>query len=345
MLAGNPMARRFKNTPQARAINYACIDRQPKKETNGFPKGNCDGGLRMQVFFPSCWDGKRVDSPNHKDHVAYPDRMDYGVCPPSHPKRLMALQYEIFFDVDAFVKNGLWKPNNDFPFVLSNGDATGFGSHGDFLNGWDIPTLQKAIDTCTNHHGIIDDCPAFKVISREVASECMLTKAIAEKTTGWLPSLPGCNPITYGPADAKKGVCTTAVKATIGPREKLHSDMTHLGFEYEGCIADDAGSRTFPERTWDNKMTVDMCIKYCKSKGFPLAGVQYANECYCGNRIPKERYGLQRCLMPCIGNKDQFCGGPGRMNVYKKKGYVAKRVTGQERRSYVGMRSLDAPSS
>ncbi|RPA86979.1 WSC domain-containing protein [Ascobolus immersus RN42] len=332
MLAGNPMVRSFKNTQASKAISYACIDTVRKPETRGFPKGNCDKGLRLQVFFPSCWDGKNTDSVDHKSHMAYPSDVDNGFCPTTHPKRVISLFYEIMFDVNSFVESGLWKPNNDFPFVLSNGDGTGFGSHADFLNGWDQKTLQTAIDTCTNSSGDFADCPVFKRISGEAAKECMLTKAIAEKTSGWLPALPGCNPVTYGPADAKPGNCGVQKQAVIGPREKLYSDMSHLGFEYLGCVVDSIFARTFPERTWDDKMTIDMCINKCTEKGFPMAGVQYANECYCGTRVPKERLGMQRCLMPCVGDSKQICGGQARMSVYKKKGYVAKRVMGMERR-------------
>ncbi|EON65187.1 hypothetical protein W97_04424 [Coniosporium apollinis CBS 100218] len=31
-------------------------------------------------------------------------------------------------------------------FVLSNGDPTGYGYHGDFINAWDIDFLQRAAD-------------------------------------------------------------------------------------------------------------------------------------------------------------------------------------------------------
>src|SRR5688572_33112858 len=80
MLAGNPWVRSDKTaTVKAqRAINYACISpNKANPETYGFPKINCDLGLRLQIFFPSCWDGKNIDSANHKSHVAYPDDINY----------------------------------------------------------------------------------------------------------------------------------------------------------------------------------------------------------------------------------------------------------------------------
>jgi Domain of unknown function (DUF1996). len=36
------------------------------------PTKPCPGGIRTTVTFPTCWDGRNVDSPDHKSHVAYP---------------------------------------------------------------------------------------------------------------------------------------------------------------------------------------------------------------------------------------------------------------------------------
>lgn len=333
MLAGNPWFRTDKTSTikNARAINYACISpHKSNPETFGFPKINCELGLRLQVFFPSCWDGKNIDSEDHKSHVAYPDDINYGICPKSHPKRLISLFYEVLFDINKFKDE--WTPNGkDVPWVLSHGDATGFGLHGDFLNGWHQPTLQKAIDTCLDVNGDYKDCRAFDNLRVEdkVAGECFLTEAVNEKITGWLPALPGCNPITKGPADAVP-IKDCSVQAAIGPRKILQSDMSALGWEYEGCVWDSIYERTFPMETkiWDNKMTIEMCIKHCKSKGFPMAGLEWANECFCGTKIRKDRLGAGRCTTPCIGNSKQMCGAEARMSVYKKKGYVAKRDHG-----------------
>ncbi len=41
-------------------------------DTRTFPEKPCPYGLRINNFFPTCWDGVNVDSPSHKDHVAYP---------------------------------------------------------------------------------------------------------------------------------------------------------------------------------------------------------------------------------------------------------------------------------
>lgn len=40
-------------------------------ETLDFPKKPCPAGLMVNVRFPTCWDGKNLDSPDHMSHVAY----------------------------------------------------------------------------------------------------------------------------------------------------------------------------------------------------------------------------------------------------------------------------------
>lgn len=51
----------------------------------------------------SCWDGKNLDSPDHKSHVAYPidgphafDGMGVGgQCPESHPVKIPQIMLEV----------------------------------------------------------------------------------------------------------------------------------------------------------------------------------------------------------------------------------------------------------
>lgn len=78
---------------------------------------NCPQGIRAELFFPSCWNGE-LDSDNHMDHVAYPDTVNNGKCPDSHPRRVPSLFYETIWNTNKFNgKNG--------QFVFSNGDPTG----------------------------------------------------------------------------------------------------------------------------------------------------------------------------------------------------------------------------
>ncbi|HJP66894.1 MAG TPA: DUF1996 domain-containing protein [Actinomycetota bacterium] len=57
----------------------------------------CIGTLSMLIFFPDCWDGRRVDSPDHKAHMAYAEPPDAGsdrTCPKTHPVPVPQIQLE-----------------------------------------------------------------------------------------------------------------------------------------------------------------------------------------------------------------------------------------------------------
>lgn len=44
-----------------------CMD--SKLDTVALPPAPCKGGIRSNIIFPTCWDGKNLDSPDHKSHV------------------------------------------------------------------------------------------------------------------------------------------------------------------------------------------------------------------------------------------------------------------------------------
>ncbi|MFH8478786.1 DUF1996 domain-containing protein [Streptomyces sp. DSS69] len=92
--------------------------------------------LRMQA--PSCWDGKYLDTPDHKAHMAYPivTGANQDVCPASHPVALPMIEFKM-----------AWPVNGDMSKVrLASG--RGYSFHYDFFNAWDDATLKAMVDHC-----------------------------------------------------------------------------------------------------------------------------------------------------------------------------------------------------
>lgn len=83
-----------------------------------------------------------------------------------------------------------------------------------------------------------------------------------------------------------------------------------------GCWRDTAKrDLNGPAKTGWGQNTPNNCVKFCKGKGFSYAGLQYSNQCFCGNRYGT--YGkATNCNKNCSGNKDYICGGTWANSVY-----------------------------
>ncbi len=68
-------------------------------DTQSLPSSPCVGGIRSVITFPTCWDGKNTDSPDHKSHVAYTTTVTGYTCPTTHPVLLPQIMYEVMWDV------------------------------------------------------------------------------------------------------------------------------------------------------------------------------------------------------------------------------------------------------
>ncbi len=112
-----------------RAIGFNCLNYTPSADTEGtlyrhyippkdFLDAQCLDGIRIELMFPSCWNGKDLDSENHQDHVAYPDLVMNGACPPGFETKLPGLMYETIWDTYAF-------KDSEGDFVVANGDLSG----------------------------------------------------------------------------------------------------------------------------------------------------------------------------------------------------------------------------
>ncbi|KAI2470832.1 hypothetical protein F4781DRAFT_159338 [Annulohypoxylon bovei var. microspora] len=199
-----------------RAIGFNCLNYQKAPEASlyrhylpdkAFLDANCPDGVRIELMFPSCWNGQ-VSATDHKSHVAFPSLVGNGDCPDTHPQRLVTLFYETIWNTNQADFQG-----REGQFVISNGDPTGFGYHGDFMAGWDPEFLQDAINTCTNDSGNIRDCPLFvdptPLQSEDQQNACEFDVPVAlAQENGKAPnlkSLPGNVPIQSGPQSATPG--------------------------------------------------------------------------------------------------------------------------------------------
>ncbi|KAF2669402.1 WSC-domain-containing protein [Microthyrium microscopicum] len=346
MVVGSAAARSFAQTPLtymnqrpiAEQVSWLCIADPSQPETYGLNQTDCPYGLRSQIQFPTCWNGIDLYK-SDQSHVAHLSGIDSGDCPPTHPYQFAHVFQEIYHQP------------NDVPdqqpggrFVLSTGDPTGYSLHADFMNGWDQDVLACAVENCAlgEQDGDLQDCPCLlPSYNPNTAQFCpMRPSQVVETVTGLLPKLPGCINIVNGPAAAQPADmnCPPSVVAA-GPQLLPTPDTSPVYFDmpvvnqpyglpnwtYLGCSNDTNNDRALQGYSFSNGtgMTIQTCQAYCQANFFRYAGVEFADECYCGGALlnnpvfgPLSTQRENQCSLPCSGNGSTYCGGGGRIDIY-----------------------------
>ncbi|MCW7538732.1 DUF1996 domain-containing protein [Aquabacterium sp. A7-Y] len=137
MIAGNA-----KNESPSGPFRYKCVGANAE-HLAGASIQNCPVGseLWMEVFFPQCWDGRNLDSADHKSHMADPVG---GRCPATHPVPVPQITFNIRYAVTEPDAPLHWRLSSDMYDASKPG---GYSAHGDWWNGWK-PDIQ---DTWIRH--------------------------------------------------------------------------------------------------------------------------------------------------------------------------------------------------
>jgi hypothetical protein len=88
--------------------------------------------LQLDVFFPDCWDGRRLDSPDHRSHMAYSRNW---TCPRSHPVKVPRLRFIVTYPIQS-------------PKELRLASGGIYSAHADFFNGWHQKAFTRLVADC-----------------------------------------------------------------------------------------------------------------------------------------------------------------------------------------------------
>jgi len=133
MIAGDASAR----TPQSmRTVYWDCGEQShgrnpPTSSVQTCPEGR---NAMLHVRFPDCWDGTRLDSPDHQSHMAYSQA---GRCDAAHPVAVPSIDLLARYPVRGTERIEL----------ASMGQLSG---HADFVNAWQQPELERLVEQCLN---------------------------------------------------------------------------------------------------------------------------------------------------------------------------------------------------
>ncbi|KAI5923224.1 hypothetical protein F4810DRAFT_211741 [Camillea tinctor] len=92
---------------------------------------------------------------------------------------------------------------------------------------------------------------------------------------------------------------------------------------YQGCFEDNLNNqRTLPWALhFPGTNTPSQCLGQCAEFGYAAAGMEYGEECYCGDPIDVTTAGAaitpeSECNVVCAGNASAICGGGSRLSMY-----------------------------
>jgi hypothetical protein len=159
MIAGNPHADSWRQNP---VVDWWCGEGSPLRPWpyNCRPfVGPKEDGVRAVIDFPFCWDGKRVDSRNHRSHVIFPaprDRTPHdhpADCPRSHPKAIPATSVRAHFRMQdpCSGRTPCGPDSRGKKVTLRLASGPYYTMHADFWNTWVQRRLDSLVDRCLRH--------------------------------------------------------------------------------------------------------------------------------------------------------------------------------------------------
>ena len=105
-----------------------------------------------------CWNGKDLDSPDHRSHMAYPSYGSWGYlkCPDTHPYVIADFALVAWYTIDDTLdRSGTWEAGKTVTWSLSSDNMPGMppqkpGStlHGDWFGAWDNSIMAMWHDNC-----------------------------------------------------------------------------------------------------------------------------------------------------------------------------------------------------
>ncbi|KAI8262728.1 hypothetical protein K4K58_000409 [Colletotrichum sp. SAR11_239] len=159
----------------------------------------------------------------------------------------------------------------------------------------------------------------FSYAGVEYSSECYCDNQILSTATS---GQTGCNMLCSGNSTeyCGGGNFINVYKSSAAPKT---ASTVSAGWTGQGCLKDNVLGRALgvgmAVAGGPASMTVESCVAACSAAGYQIAGVEYSQECWCGNQIQNGgvlTLPTDGCNMLCRGNTYETCGGSNRLNIY-----------------------------
>ena len=141
MVAGNTEDASFTHSSY---LKWGCGSngQEETKEGNTIPA--CPGDeMHAIISFPNCWDGKNLDSQDHRSHMT---RSHNDPCPSTHPVRLPMVTYLVYWPGVSNVSG--WHISSDGEHHRGSGGTPGSTLHADWYGGWNNEVMRQWTQGC-----------------------------------------------------------------------------------------------------------------------------------------------------------------------------------------------------
>jgi hypothetical protein len=112
---------------------WSCLHHNEVAASKTFVQCPADSMIESYLDFPQCWNGRDLDSTDHKSHMSYPVN---EACPASHPVPVPKLRQVLRYQA------------NGDPARLRLSSGQGFTMHGDFFNAWPPAEMERRVRDC-----------------------------------------------------------------------------------------------------------------------------------------------------------------------------------------------------
>ncbi|CCA72850.1 hypothetical protein PIIN_06786 [Serendipita indica DSM 11827] len=169
----------------------------------------------------------------------------------------------------------------------------------------DSMTVESCVNFCDGH--------GYVYAGLEYSRECYCDNTLQNGAT----TTTDCNLLCSGDSSE---VCGGGYKlSTYKSSNAVATPLSsYNGYVYKGCYTDSIESRSVPVGMgFTGSLTPQKCIDACAAQGYSYAGLEYAQECYCGNTNSGTLADETGCNMPCAGDGAHLCGGGNRLTLYQ----------------------------
>ncbi|KAH9991267.1 hypothetical protein BJV77DRAFT_547602 [Russula vinacea] len=119
-------------------------------------------------------------------------------------------------------------------------------------------------------------------------------------------------------------------KSSVNTRAVPTVQTTDLpgNWQYSRCLAEPGANHVFPYQIiFPQNNTAENCLSQCSTFGYPAAGMENGNECWCGDVADITNNGgttvaETNCTTACSGDASHLCGGAQTLQLYLWNGIL-----------------------